>query len=174
MAQAPIPEAEASPTLARNFKVEAVVAIILLVFGAVVAYESWRLGARWTSDGPGAGYFPFYIGLIICISATGILCQSLLGKKRDAGVFVDKEQFQRVLSVFVPAVVYTFATVFLGLYVASAIYIGFFMIVLGKYPALKSVLVAVLVNAAFFMMFEVWFKVPLYKGTLEPLGFLGY
>jgi hypothetical protein len=67
-----------------------------------------------------------------------------------------------------------FAVVFLGLYVASAIYIALFMIVLGKYKVLKSVLIAVIVNAVFFAMFEVWFKVPLYKGTLEPLRFLGY
>jgi hypothetical protein len=48
------------------------------------------------------------------------------------------------------------------------------MVILGKYPPIKSVLVGVLVNAAFFLMFEVWFKVPLYKGSLDPLRFLGY
>ena len=48
------------------------------------------------------------------------------------------------------------------------------MIILGKYSPVKSVVVAVLVNALFFVMFEVWFKVPLYKGTLDPLRFLGY
>jgi hypothetical protein len=63
---------------------------------------------------------------------------------------------------------------FIGIYVASAIYIAVFMIVLGKYPAMKSVVLAVIVNVVFFMMFEVWFKVPLYKGMLEPLRFLGY
>jgi hypothetical protein len=26
----------------------------------------------------------------------------------------------------------------------------------------------------FFAMFEVWFKVPLFKGALNPTGFLGY
>ncbi|HVE88059.1 MAG TPA: tripartite tricarboxylate transporter TctB family protein, partial [Burkholderiaceae bacterium] len=26
----------------------------------------------------------------------------------------------------------------------------------------------------FFMMFEVWFKVPLFKGDLNPLSVLGY
>ena len=57
---------------------------------------------------------------------------------------------------------------------SSAIFIALFMIVLGKYSPLKSVVVGVAVNALFFMMFEVWFKVPLYKGTLEPLRFLGY
>jgi hypothetical protein len=73
-----------------------------------------------------------------------------------------------------PAVVYVFATVFLGLYVASAIYIALFMIILGKYPRIKSVVLAFVIMAFFFVLFEVWFKVPLYKGTLEPLRFLGY
>ena len=168
------PEEDGGPVLARNCTVDAVVAAILLFVGGVVIYEARRLGAGWTSDGPGPGYFPFYIGLIVCISAVGILYQSLFGKARDTGPFVDQLQLKRVMSVLAPAAAYVFATVFVGLYVASAIYIALFMIVLGKYSAVKSVAVAVIVNALFFMMFEVWFKVPLYKGTLEPLSFLGY
>ena len=91
-----------------------------------------------------------------------------MSKKRDTRAFVDREQFVRVLSVFVPAIVYVLAIGFLGIYVASAIYIAFFMVVLGKYPAWKAALIGVLVSVAFFAMFEVWFKVPLYKGTLDP------
>lgn len=163
-----------SPTVAKNGTVDAVVAVILLVLGAVVVFEARRLGAGWTSDGPGAGYFPFYIGLIICISAVGILYQSTISKNRDTDTFVDQEQLKRVLAVLVPAAVYVLAVVFLGLYVASVIYIALFMIVLGKYSPVKSIAVGVGVNALFFMMFEVWFKVPLYKGTLDPLRFLGY
>ncbi len=166
--------ADASPVLAKNHTVDAVVAVQLFLFGAVVADESWRLGARWASDGPGAGYFPFYIGLILCISALGILSQSAFSAARDGDAFVDKEQLGRVISVFVPALAYVLAVVFVGLYVASAVYIALFMVILGKYAPGKSVLVAVIVNAVFFLMFEVWFKVPLYKGTLEPLAFLGY
>jgi hypothetical protein len=165
---------DGGPVLARNCTVDTVVAAILLVVGVVVVIEARRLGAGWTSDGPGAGYFPFYIGLIVCISSIGIMVQAQFGKSRDTGAFIDRLQFRRVMSVLGPAAVYVFATVFLGLYVASAIYIALFMIVLGKYSPLKSVLVALMVNALFFMMFEVWFKVPLYKGTLEPLRFLGY
>jgi hypothetical protein len=163
-----------SPAVARNHTVDAGVAVLLLIIGGVVIFEARRLGAGWGSDGPGAGYFPFYIGLILCISAAGILYQSTLGKDKDTGVFVDREQLKRVSSVFLPAVVYVLAMVFVGIYVASAIYIALFMIVLGKYSPLKSVLIGVIVNIFFFVMFEVWFKVPLYKGTLEPLRFLGY
>jgi hypothetical protein len=168
------PDDPSSPVLVNNHTVDAVVALLLFIIGVVVVFEARRLGSGWSSDGPGAGYFPFYIGLILCIASLGILVQSVLPKSRDTGAFVDREQLGRVLAVFVPAAVYVFAVVFVGLYVGSALYIALFMIILGKYPALRSVLVAVIVNALFFMMFEVWFKVPLYKGTLEPLSFLGY
>lgn len=167
-------DAPASPTLARNKTVDAVVAAILFVIGLIVIFEARRLGAGWTSDGPGAGYFPFYIGLILGISSLGIFYQAVFGKSRDSGAFVDREQAGRVWSVLWPAAAYVLATSFLGLYVASAIYIAVFMIILGKYPRVKSVVLSVVIVAIFFMMFEVWFKVPLYKGTLEPLAFLGY
>ncbi len=83
-------------------------------------------------------------------------------------------QLGRVLSVLLPALVYVLGIVFLGIYVASAIYISLFMIVLGKYSMPKSVLLGVAVSAFFFVLFEVWFKVPLFKGKFEPLSFLGY
>ena len=167
-------EAAPQPVLARNCTVDAVVAAVLFALGAVVVVQARGLGAGWTSDGPGSGYFPFYIGLILCIASAGILYQALASKKRDTRAFVDREQFVRVLSVFVPAIFYVLAIVFLGIYVASAIYIAVFMVVLGKYAAWKSALIGVLVSAAFFAMFEVWFKVPLYKGSLDLLAFLGY
>jgi hypothetical protein len=162
------------PAVVKNCTVDTVVAAILFVIGAVVVFEARRLGAGWTSDGPGAGYFPFYIGLIVCISALGVMYQARAPKTRDEGTFVNRLQLGRVLSVLLPAAVYVLGIWFLGIYVASAIYIALFMIVLGKYPPLKSVVLALIVNAVFFMMFEVWFKVPLYKGMLEPLRFLGY
>ena len=167
-------EAGGSPVLFKNCSVDTLVAAILFVIGAVVVFEARRLGATWTSDGPGAGYFPFYIGLIVCISALGILVQSRSAKTRDEGTFVNRKQMGRVLSVLLPAAVYVLGIWLLGIYVASALYIGLFMIILGKYSPSRSALVAVIVNALFFVMFEVWFKVPLYKGMLEPLRFLGY
>ena len=98
----------------------------------------------------------------------------MFGKNRNTEIFVDGEQLKRVLSVFLPALVYVLAVQFLGLYVASAVYIALFMIILGKFSPLKSVIAALIVNTLFFFMFEVWFKVPLFKGSLDPLSFLGY
>ena len=157
-----------------TYIVESVVALLVVLMGVVVITGSWKLGSGWTTDGPGAGYFPFYIGVILCISGAGILVQGLMGKNKNREIFVDSEQLKRVLSVLLPALVYVLAVQFIGLYVASALYIALFMIVLGKYSRVKSVIVALCVVTLFFMMFEVWFKVPLFKGMFDPLSFLGY
>ena len=157
-----------------TYIVESVVALLVILLGAVVITGSWKLGAGWTTDGPGAGYFPFYIGVILCLAGTGILVQGLVGKGRNHEIFVDSVQLKRVLSVLIPALVYVLSVQFIGLYVGSALYIALFMIVLGKYSVLKSVIVALAVVTLFFFMFEVWFKVPLFKGMLDPLRFLGY
>ncbi|HEV7618896.1 MAG TPA: tripartite tricarboxylate transporter TctB family protein [Burkholderiaceae bacterium] len=161
-------------TGAATYIVEAVIAFIVLMIGVVVIYGSWELGSGWTSDGPGAGYFPFYIGIVLCISGAGILYQALLGKNKNTEPFVDAEQLKRVMSVLVPIAIYIFAVQFLGLYIASAIYIALFMIILGKFSPAKSIVAALSVAIVFFLMFEVWFKVPLYKGTFDLLSFLGY
>jgi Tripartite tricarboxylate transporter TctB family len=157
-----------------TYIVEAVVAFLILVMGITVASGSWKLGAGWTTDGPGAGYFPFYIGIILCIAGLGVMYQALFGKNKNTEIFVDNEQLKLVLSVFLPALVYVLGVQFLGLYVASAIYIALFMIILGKFSKVKSIFTALAVVVLFFFMFEVWFKVPLFKGSLDPLAFLGY
>lgn len=159
------------PAAATNV-VEAVVAALILAVGVVVMVESRRLGAGWTTDGPGSGYFPFYIGVIVSVSSAAIFLQALFGRRRNTGPFVDTEQLKRVMSVLLPAIAYVLAIVYLGLYVASAIYIAMFMVALGKYSWVKSVAVALIINAMLYLMFELWFKVPLYAGTLDPLRYL--
>ena len=44
---------------------EITVALLIMGLGAVVMYDSWRIGARWGEYGPQAGYFPFYVGVMI-------------------------------------------------------------------------------------------------------------
>ena len=152
---------------------EIIVAVSLFVFGAVVVWDSQRLGSSWASDGPQAGYFPFYIGLLICGSAVAILIQGLMSGSKGAKPFVRWDQLRMVLAVLVPSIVYVALIVnplfSLGIYVASAIFIATFMRVLGKYPWPKIAAVSIGVMTAFFLMFEVWFLVPLPKGPLEAL-----
>jgi hypothetical protein len=174
MSTNPEPSGEAARGI-RARTAEIVVAVILFVFGGLVVYDSHRLGSSWGADGPEAGYFPFYIGAIICVSALVILWQALFGRvSRSQAIFVEWKALLQVLSILVPALVYVLAIQILGLYIASALYIAAFMIWLGKYSWLKSVLLGVAVSAVAFVTFEVWFQVPLYKGAFDLLSFLGY
>ena len=154
--------------------VEIGVAVLLFAVGAIVVYDSYRMGSKWGSDGPQAGYFPFYIGLLICFSSLVTFVQALLAKAEAGGLFVSWRPFKLVLTVLIPAAVYVLGVKYLGLYIASAIYITVFMVWLGRYSWLKSASIGLVVNVSFFLMFEVWFKVPLFKGDLDPLHFLGY
>ena len=144
---------------------ECIVAAVIIALGVLVIVDSLRLGHRWVRDGPQAGYFPFYIGVILCISGAVNALRAL----RDPYVrtFVTRGQGKLVLLVLVPLIGYVGLIALLGIYVASTIYIALFMIWLGKYGWAKTAMVSLGVSLAFFLMFEVWFKVPLIKGPLE-------
>lgn len=147
--------------------VEIVVAAIFMIGSLIVMWDSNRLGAGWADDGPEAGYFPFYCALIMLLASGVTLVTNLMSNIKDHSNFVDRSAFKLVLSVLVPTVVYVVAIGYLGIYVASVIFIAFFMIWLGKYPLYKVVPVSIGVPVFLFMMFEIWFLVPLPKGPLE-------
>lgn len=151
---------------------ELVVAAILMGLAVLVMWDSRRIGMAWASDGPESGYFPFYIGLIMFIASAVTLATNLLTRTPDRSNFVGRSQFLLVLQVLVPTIVFVSLIGFLGIYVAGGLFIAFFMWWLGKYPVYKIAPVAVLVPMALFVMFEVWFLVPLPKGSLEAA--LGY
>ena len=154
--------------------VEIIVALMFLVVGLVVMTGSIKLGAKWGSDGPESGYFPFYISLIILVSSSITLFQAFKNKEQAKEGFVEKEPFRQVLAVLIPAAVYVLGVQLIGIYVASAIYIAIFMVWLGKYVIWKAAAVGLGVSIVLFMMFEHWFQIPLPHGSLiNPLGFIG-
>ena len=147
--------------------VEIGIAVAIFLFGALVAFDSYRLGAKWGDDGPEPGYFPFYIGVLICLSGATILARALRNSALAGESFVSREELKKILTVLVPTVVYVGLIAYLGFYAASTLYIAYFMWHLGKYPWIKIVPVSVGVSVFFFLIFEVWFQVPLPKGPLE-------
>jgi Tripartite tricarboxylate transporter TctB family len=154
---------------------EIVVALILLGLGGLVIFDSVRLGKDWGAEGPQAGYFPFYIGLLICLGSVVTLAQTFIaGKRGEQKLFVEWEQLRLVMQVLLPACLFVLGIQLIGIYVASAAYIAVFMVWLGKYSWIKSVLLGIVISIATFMMFEVWFKVPLFKGAFNPLSIFGY
>ena len=129
--------------------------------------DSLRLGSGWGADGPRPGYFPFYIGLLICISAVVNFARALALRGDKNKTFVQVGQLKLVLTVLVPTAIYAFLVTWIGIYVSSILFIGFFMRWLGKYAWWKVAAVSVITVAMFYVVFEMWFKVPLPKGPVE-------
>jgi hypothetical protein len=152
-----------------------VTSIAFLAVGLTVMVGSLKLGASWGVDGPEAGYFPFYISLIIMLSSAITLYQvAVVNKNKKTESFVDREPSRQVMAVLLPAIVFVLGVQLIGIYVASAIYIAIFMVWLGKYPIWKAIVVSLGVSAALYLMFEFWFQVPLPHGSwFNPLEFLG-
>jgi putative tricarboxylic transport membrane protein len=152
---------------------ELVVAALFLALGALVMFDSVRLGATWGDDGPKPGYFPFYVGLIIVVSALVNLLRGALIRHDKNRPFVLAGQLKMVLTVLVPAAIYVGAITWIGIYAASALFIAFFMRWLGKYAWWKVALVSLGVIVVFYFVFEIWFQVPLPKGPVENVLGLG-
>ena len=95
------------------------------------------------------------------------LLSALAAARRDASDFVQLRALKLVFSVLIPTAIYVGLISPLGLYLASTVFIAFFMRWLGKYAWWIVASVSIGNSVVFFVVFEVWFKIPLPKGPLE-------
>jgi hypothetical protein len=151
---------------------DAVVAAIAFAIGVIVMVDTHRIGAAWAQAGPEPGYFPFRVGALICLASATIFVRALLRARLPAQPFARPEQLKRLAAVVAPMLAYFAVIAYLGIYVASAIFVAGFMRVAGRYGTVKSIVVGVASSAALFWLFERQFLVPLPKGPLE--AWLGY
>ncbi len=148
--------------------VDVAVSLVLLALAGLLGFDNWRTGMGWDSTGPQAGYFPFYLSVILALAALYGLAKELLAWRKEAGdTFVAGEQFRRVLQVFVPTLAFCLVTEWLGIYVASFLLIAGFMIFVGRIAAWKSIPTALVFSAAMFVTFDIAFDVIMPKGPLE-------
>ena len=145
--------------------VEAGVTLLIALFGVIVIAGSVKAGINWGAEGPRAGFFPFYVGIIIVAASAVNLWSGL--REDDTSLFAEWGQLRQVLSVVIPTAIYVGAMRFTGLYVASIVFIGWFMRWLGKYSWLTVAAVAIGMPVIAYLIFERWFLVPLPKGPLE-------
>jgi putative tricarboxylic transport membrane protein len=148
---------------------ELIVSGLLMGLSILVITDSLRVGIGWAGDGPRSGYFPFAIGLLLLGSSGVVFVGQLLRWRRADPIFALREQLALVVVVLIPMVVYIGAIFATGIYLASALLIGYFMWRYGKYRWSVTLPVAIGVPLVFFLVFERWFLVPLPKGPIERL-----
>lgn len=145
--------------------VEVLVAGLIAAFGVVVVIGSLKAGIGWGAEGPRAGFFPFYVGLLIVAASVINLISAL--RDRHGSLFAEWGQLGHMMSVLIPSTIFVGTMPYLGLYVSSALFIGWFMRRLGKYRWHIVLAVAIGTPVVTYLIFERWFLVPLPKGPLE-------
>jgi hypothetical protein len=153
---------------------EIVTSLAFAFLGAVAIWDSARIGAGWGSDGPQSGYFPFWIGVILVLSAAANLIVAARARpaEGEATSFLTWEQARTVGTVFLPTLIYVAAIPYTGIYLASAVLVAWFMVRLGGFRMSRAIPAGVATALVTFVVFEVWFLVALPKGPIEDL--LGY
>ena len=151
---------EGVPYKAVEFGTAAAIALL----GAIVSLESLTHDIGWNETGPGPGYFPFRIGVLLVGAAAIRLVQGM--RATSVKTFATRDQLRRTLSVFWPTAALVVAMFPLGCYVPSAAYLTWMMRRHGGYRWTTSAVSGVAIMAAFFAIFELWFRIPLAKGWI--------
>jgi putative tricarboxylic transport membrane protein len=147
-----------------------VTAAVLMAIGIVVLLDAMRLGYGWGTDGPESGFFPFWLAVILIVTCSVLLVQT--AATAGGRPFVTRAQLVPVAKVLVPATAMVAATQVVGIYVAAAAYLAFYMRWVGRHSWTAVLALAIGLPIVTFVIFERWFLVPLPKGPLE--AWLGY
>jgi hypothetical protein len=161
-----------SPSVVGARTVNVIVYVLLIALAALLGYDNWQTGAGWAPEGPQAGYFPFYLSLMLGGASLFGLVSAVVSGSAQNESFVSRDQLRRVMQVFVPTLLFCLLTQWLGLYVASFLLIAGFMVFVGRIAAWKSLLTAAVFTLVMFVTFDVAFDVIMPKGPLE--AYFGY
>jgi hypothetical protein len=143
---------------------------VLFLLAGVVLVDAIRLGFGWGSDGPQSGFFPFCLAVTAMIACAAIAARAV--RRAHDTPFLTGRQARPVLKVIGPAAALVLAMQVIGLYVASALYIGLYMRWIGHHRWVTVLALSAGIPVVTFVIFERWFLVPMPKGPLE--AWLGY
>lgn len=156
-----------TPTLLSRRTLELVVAVLVTAFGATIIWGAREFDIGWDERGPGTGYFPFWVGVVVVIGGLGALGEAIL-RRGDARIpALSLGQGKRALAFLVPLVGFLLVTSVLGLYVGMTLYLIAIMTLQGGYRLPAALAVGLGTAVFFFVMFEKLLKVGLMKGPLE-------
>lgn len=140
------------------------------IFAILVVYGALQAGIGWSFEGPKAGFFPFIMGAILIVATAVNIWHGLQVSR--AKVFADWDSLKQVGAVTVPIAVFILLIPYIGIYVASALLIAYFMMRISSYGVTRTAIISIAVPLLTFIIFERWFLVALPKGPLEAM--LGY
>jgi hypothetical protein len=116
----------------------------------------------------GASWYPFWTAAVMGIAAALVTYRSFVVPQAKEGVFAERASAVAVLNLVIPMFAYALSFEWLGFYLATGLYMGFFAAYLGHYRFYWIIASAVITPLAIFLIFEVGFRLLLPKSVLYP------
>lgn len=161
-------------------RAEIVTGVILILFSIWTAWLSTDLPIGWVSGrGPGGGFFPFWLSIVMIISCLVIVGKALAGNIPKA--WIGKPYFDtgemKIVALHAGSIL-----VALGLIYIIGVYGSIFLLIIFHMKAMKpltgigrnhswsvTMALAILTPIAIFMFFEILMQQIMPKGLTEPL-----
>jgi len=160
--------------------------VVALLLAAVSIYLMWKSGegpswdpsvARFDNIGfdetgaPGSGFWPFWLSLVMLLSSVWVMVNWWRGSSpasRSAEPFMDGYSWKMLWMIGGGLIVFLFCIEWLGFYVGIALFLIYYLKVIGRHSWLKTLLLAVLTPVFCFFFFDVAMRIVLPKGLTEP------
>lgn len=146
-------------------KADVITGIVLLILSAYVIGEAWRMPQSGTF-GPGAGFLPFWVGVIFAILAVLLLASAWTRKateKDTTSPFPGKKALLAITGVLGGLVAYILLIDVLGFLVDTFLYVAFLLGVVERERWRMTVSVALLTTVGLYVIFQVLLTIGLPK-----------
>lgn len=146
----------------------------MILIAAVAMFDSRASALPSTTGafpgGLGPGFYPFWSAALIAFSALFIIYTTMTTPQSKEGIFAKRESMTAPLKIVIPMVVAMSLIQWLGFYVVTSAYMGFFARYIGRYRWIWVVAIAVIFPLAIYLSFERGFRVSLPKSLLVEYG----
>jgi hypothetical protein len=156
----------------KPYQVGTAAAIVLIA--AVAMFDSRKVFGEQLGSSPGdvgPSWYPFWAAALMGGAAVFVGYRAFLSALPAEGVFTGRESVFSVLKLVLPMIGYAASFQWLGFYLATAAYMGFFSWFIGKYKWYAVVAAAIICPLAIYLLFEVAFRLLLPKSIFYKSGF---
>ncbi len=153
--------------LVRLFKSEVLFTLILTLFGFFIVTMSLKLGIG-KMKAPGAGFFPFFVGLFMLGVGILLMLGYLTGKRAAdlSGAMFSKSELGRYLGMIASFCAWLLFMPWLGFIIMTFLASYAFAKIMGLEGWLRPGVLAFCSSVFIYFLFDVWFYADLPRGIL--------
>ncbi|MGZ8259727.1 MAG: tripartite tricarboxylate transporter TctB family protein [Caldimonas sp.] len=140
----------------------------LLALAVAFSLGALKHYAYWGENGPGPGFLPFWLGLVMALLAAMLFVGALRSRDPGAAWLPRGESLGRLALVIGATIAFVALLGVVGMTVGTVLFIFVLVRFLDRQPWTVSIAVALAVAALNYVVFTRWLRVPM------PVGLFGF